>query len=97
LARTKSTAAVRNFAASTAYNFVVKAVHLAGNVSKATNTATATTKAGRASTPQALFAGQFGRVRTGGPSPDGGLWLTTSGEDKNSTANNSNDKFCRSH
>ncbi len=45
------------------------------------------------STPQAFFAGQFGRLRTVEPSPDGGLWVTTSSGDKDSTPNNSNDKI----
>jgi glucose/arabinose dehydrogenase len=45
------------------------------------------------STPQAYFAGQFGRMRTVEPSPDGGLWVTTSSGDKDSVANNSNDKI----
>jgi glucose/arabinose dehydrogenase len=44
------------------------------------------------SKPQAFFSGQFGRLRTVEPSPDGGLWLTTSSGDKDSTPNNSNDK-----
>ncbi|TMM34451.1 MAG: glucose dehydrogenase [Actinobacteria bacterium] len=44
------------------------------------------------STPQAFFSGQFGRLRTVEPSPDGGLWLTTTSGDKDSTPNNSNDK-----
>jgi glucose/arabinose dehydrogenase len=48
---------------------------------------------GGTSTPQAFFQGQFGRLRTVEPSPDGGLWLTTSSGDKDSTPNNSNDKI----
>ena len=48
---------------------------------------------GGTSTPQAFFTGQFGRLRTVEPSPDGGLWLTTSSGDKDSTPNNSNDKI----
>jgi glucose/arabinose dehydrogenase len=44
------------------------------------------------STPQAFFTGQFGRLRTVEPSPDGGLWLTTTSGDKDSTPNNSDDK-----
>jgi glucose/arabinose dehydrogenase len=44
------------------------------------------------STPQAFFTGQFGRLRTVEPSPDGGLWLTTTSGDKDSVPNNSNDK-----
>jgi glucose/arabinose dehydrogenase len=46
----------------------------------------------KTSTPQAFFSGQFGRLRTVEPSPDGGLWLTTTSGDKDSTPNNSNDK-----
>jgi glucose/arabinose dehydrogenase len=45
------------------------------------------------STPQAFFTGQFGRLRTVEPAPDGGLWLTTSSGDKDSTPNNSNDRI----
>jgi glucose/arabinose dehydrogenase len=45
------------------------------------------------SAPQAFFQGQFGRLRTVEPSPDGGLWVTTSSGDKDSTPNNSNDKI----
>jgi glucose/arabinose dehydrogenase len=48
---------------------------------------------GGTSTPQAFFQGQFGRLRTVEPSPDGGLWLTTSSGDKDSTPNNSNDRI----
>jgi glucose/arabinose dehydrogenase len=45
------------------------------------------------STPKAYFQGQFGRMRTVEPSPDGGLWVTTSNGDKDSTANNSNTRI----
>ncbi|MFD1048697.1 PQQ-dependent sugar dehydrogenase, partial [Kibdelosporangium lantanae] len=41
-------------------------------------------------TPKAYFQGTYGRLRTVEPSPDGGLWLTTSNGDKDSTGNNSN-------
>jgi hypothetical protein len=41
--------------------------------------------------PQAYFMGAYGRLRTVEPSPDGGLWMTTSnGGDKDSVPNNSN-------
>ncbi|MET7619394.1 PQQ-dependent sugar dehydrogenase [Streptomyces sp. NPDC005408] len=41
--------------------------------------------------PQAYFTGTNGRLRTVAPSPDGGLWLTTSnGGDKDSVPDNSN-------
>jgi len=43
--------------------------------------------------PQAYFQGTYGRLRTVEPSPDGGLWLTTSNGDKDSTGNNSNTKI----
>ena len=36
------------------------------------------------------FVGTYGRLRTVEPAPDGGIWLTTSNGDKDSTANNSN-------
>jgi len=40
------------------------------------------------------FNGTYGRLRTVEPSPDGGLWLTTSNlGDKDSTPNNSNEKI----
>ncbi|MFG6504456.1 PQQ-dependent sugar dehydrogenase [Microbacterium sp. P05] len=43
---------------------------------------------------QIFFAGTYGRLRTVEPAPDGGLWLTTSNEgDKDSIANNSNEKL----
>ena len=45
------------------------------------------------SAPQAFFQGQFGRLRTVEPSPDGGLWVTTSSGDKDSTPNNSDTKI----
>jgi len=41
-------------------------------------------------TPKAYFQGTYGRLRTVEASPDGGLWLTTSNGDKDSTGNNSN-------
>jgi glucose/arabinose dehydrogenase len=44
------------------------------------------------SKPKAFFQGQFGRMRTVEPSPDGDIWVTTSSGDKDSTPNNSNDK-----
>ncbi len=40
------------------------------------------------------FNGTYGRLRTVEPAPDGGLWLTTTNNgDKDSIANNSNDKI----
>jgi hypothetical protein len=40
--------------------------------------------------PVAYFTGTYGRLRTGEPALDGGLWLTTSnGGDKGSVPNNS--------
>jgi glucose/arabinose dehydrogenase len=41
---------------------------------------------------QTFFQGTFGRLRTVEPAPDGGLWLTTSNGDKDSTPNNSDTK-----
>ena len=42
----------------------------------------------------ALFAGTYGRLRTVEPAPDGGLWLTTTNQgDKDSIADNSNEKI----
>ncbi len=38
------------------------------------------------------FQGTYGRLRTVEPAPDGGIWLTTSNGDKDSTPNNSNTK-----
>jgi glucose/arabinose dehydrogenase len=47
---------------------------------------------GRTTTPpQPYFTGAYGRLRTVEPSPDGGLWMTTSnGGDKDSVPDNSN-------
>ena len=45
---------------------------------------------------QELFGGTYGRIRTVEPSRDGGLWLTTSNQgDKDSTADNSNEKILK--
>jgi glucose/arabinose dehydrogenase len=41
--------------------------------------------------PVAYFNGTYGRLRTVEPAPDGGLWLTNSSGDKDSTGNNSKD------
>ena len=42
---------------------------------------------------QQLFVGTFGRLRTVEPTIDGGLWLTTTTGDKDSIADNSNEKI----
>jgi glucose/arabinose dehydrogenase len=42
---------------------------------------------------QTFFQGSFGRLRTVEPAPDGGMWMSTSNGDKDSTANNSNTKI----
>lgn len=43
---------------------------------------------------QHLFAGTYGRIRTVEPALDGNLWMTTTNEgDKDSVANNSNEKI----
>ena len=43
---------------------------------------------------QTYFNGTYGRLRTVEPTPDGGLWLTTTNEgDKDSIADNSNEKI----
>ncbi len=39
------------------------------------------------------FSGTYGRLRTVEPAPDGGLWLTTTTGDKDSAANNSNERL----
>jgi len=39
------------------------------------------------------FQGTFGRLRTVEPAPDGGMWMTTSNGDKDSTPNNSSTKI----
>ena len=47
-------------------------------------------------TPTSLFTGTYGRLRTVEPDGRGGLWLTTSNTgDKDSTANNSNERILR--
>jgi glucose/arabinose dehydrogenase len=38
------------------------------------------------------FQGTYGRLRTVEPAPDGGMWMTTSSGDKDSTPHNSNDR-----
>jgi glucose/arabinose dehydrogenase len=43
---------------------------------------------------QQYFVGTYGRLRTVEPAPDGGLWLTTTNNgDKDSVANNSNERI----
>jgi glucose/arabinose dehydrogenase len=42
---------------------------------------------------QTFFQGTFGRLRTVEPAPDGGIWLTTSNGDKDSTPNNSSTRI----
>lgn len=45
---------------------------------------------------QTFFTGTYGRLRTVEPAPGGGLWLTTTNEgDKDSRANNSDEKILR--
>ncbi|KQX08113.1 MULTISPECIES: PQQ-dependent sugar dehydrogenase [unclassified Leifsonia] len=45
---------------------------------------------------QQFFVGTYGRLRTVEPSSDGGLWLTTTNQgDKDSVANNSNEKILK--
>ncbi|RYZ03370.1 MAG: glucose dehydrogenase [Myxococcales bacterium] len=45
---------------------------------------------------QQFFNGTFGRLRTVEPTPDGNLWLTTTNQgDKDSIANNSNEKLIK--
>lgn len=45
---------------------------------------------------QQLFAGTYGRIRTVEPTLDGNLWMTTTNEgDKDSIANNSNEKILK--
>jgi glucose/arabinose dehydrogenase len=39
------------------------------------------------------FQGTYGRLRTVEPAPDGGMWMTTSSGDKDSTPHNSNDRI----
>jgi glucose/arabinose dehydrogenase len=41
---------------------------------------------------QQFFNGTYGRLRTVEPAPDGGMWMTTSNGDKDSTPNNSSTK-----
>jgi glucose/arabinose dehydrogenase len=42
---------------------------------------------------QTFFNGTYGRLRTVEPAPDGGMWMTTSSGDKDSTPHNSNDRI----
>jgi hypothetical protein len=37
------------------------------------------------------FNGTYGRIRTVEPAPDGGMWMTNTSGDKDSTAHNSDD------
>ena len=39
------------------------------------------------------FQGTYGRLRTVEPAPDGGMWMTTSNGDKDSTPNNSSTRI----
>ncbi|GAA3431235.1 PQQ-dependent sugar dehydrogenase [Kutzneria kofuensis] len=43
------------------------------------------------STPQAIFAGRWGRLRTVVKTPDGGLWVTSTNDDKNGGTPSSKD------
>ncbi len=46
--------------------------------------------------PQVYFNGTYGRLRTVEPAPGGSLWLTTTNNgDKDSIANNSDEKILR--
>ncbi len=47
------------------------------------------------SAPMAYFHGEFGRIRAVEPSPDCGLWITTSNGDKDSTPDNSTTRILR--
>jgi glucose/arabinose dehydrogenase len=40
-----------------------------------------------------FFNGTYGRIRTVEPAPDGGMWMTTTSGDKDSTPHNSNDRI----
>jgi glucose/arabinose dehydrogenase len=48
---------------------------------------------GRVGTPQPLFVGQYGRLRTVAAAPDGSLWLTTSNRDGRGSPHTGDDKI----
>ena len=50
---------------------------------------------GSLGTPQALFTGRFGRLRTVVPGPDGALWVTTSNRDGRGSPVAADDRLLR--
>ncbi|MFA4927059.1 MAG: PQQ-dependent sugar dehydrogenase [Patulibacter sp.] len=46
-------------------------------------------------TPQALYVGDYGRIRTTVAAPDGSLWITTSNRDANGTRRAGDDRILR--
>lgn len=49
----------------------------------------------RTGTPQALYSGRYGRIRTTVAAPDGSLWITTSNRDANGTPRKGDDRILR--
>jgi aldose sugar dehydrogenase len=50
---------------------------------------------GQVGTPEAFYAGQYGRLRTVTQAPDGSLWLTTSNTDGRGNPRNGDDRILR--
>lgn len=52
-------------------------------------------RGGRTGTPQALYVGDYGRIRTTVAAPDGSLWITTSNRDGRGDVRSGDDRILR--